>query len=95
MQSEKANICRFAYLNDIFSDPASVALFKDLCNVRSFLLDGILNVLLLALEKLGRIVIASAVAVIQIEQDDLMAAFAQCASAQYYKTEITVTLHNI
>ena len=79
MQSEKANICRFAYLNDIFSDPASVALFKDLCNVRSFLLDGILNVLLLALKQFGRIIISSVIAVIQIDKHDLMSSLAQCA----------------
>ena len=79
VQRKKAYVGRFAYLNDIFSDPASVTLGKDPCYIRSFLLDGILNVLLLTLKKLGRIVIASAVAVIQIDKHDLMSALAQCA----------------
>ena len=79
MQGKKAYIRSLADLDDVFANSASVALGKDLLNIGSFLLYGILNILLLTLEKLGRIVIASAVAVIQIEQDDLMAAFAQCA----------------
>ena len=79
VQCKKAYVGRFAYLNDVFSDPASVALGKDLCYIRSFLLDGIFNILLLTLEKLGRIVIASAVTVIQINKHDLVSSLAQCA----------------
>ena len=66
VQSEKADIRCPADLDDVFAYPASVSLGNQLRDIGSLLLYGIPEILLLTLEKLGGIVIASGIAAVQI-----------------------------